>query len=174
LFVSNFPQKLPNGFAWNFQRRLAINEQMNKWLNFGGDPYHRSRSVSRSWLRRAYADVCTVPMLVVLNVELRFCFLSSSITGPFTALTVVVRWQEVHSNCRELCHLSAKVAFQNKWRKKTEGEPATSDSPGNTHTQPFYVPFLGPPRWAWRRRSLRAQAKASMPASFNHYRATLC
>jgi len=29
LFVSNFTQKLPNGFAWNFQRRLA----MCRWTN---------------------------------------------------------------------------------------------------------------------------------------------
>jgi len=36
LFVSNFAQKLPNGFAWNFQQK-AGNRPMNKWLNFGGD-----------------------------------------------------------------------------------------------------------------------------------------
>jgi len=29
LFVSNFAQKLPNGFAWNFHERLA----MGQWLN---------------------------------------------------------------------------------------------------------------------------------------------
>jgi len=29
LFVSNFAQKLPNWFAWNFQKRLA----MGHWTN---------------------------------------------------------------------------------------------------------------------------------------------
>jgi len=40
LSVSNFAQKLRNGFAWYFQRRLT----MGQWtigLNFGGDPDHR-------------------------------------------------------------------------------------------------------------------------------------
>ena len=40
LFVSNFAQKLWNGFAWNFQGRV-VNCPMNKWLNFGGSPDHR-------------------------------------------------------------------------------------------------------------------------------------
>jgi len=30
LFVSNFAQKLPNGFAWNFQERLV----MGQWANY--------------------------------------------------------------------------------------------------------------------------------------------
>jgi len=29
LFVSNFAQKLPNGFAWNFQGRFAISQGTN-------------------------------------------------------------------------------------------------------------------------------------------------
>jgi len=33
LSVSNFVQKHPNGFAWNFQGRLAVSKQ----LNFGGN-----------------------------------------------------------------------------------------------------------------------------------------
>jgi len=40
LFVSNFAGKFPNGFAWNFQGRLA----MRRWTNdeiFGGNPNHR-------------------------------------------------------------------------------------------------------------------------------------
>jgi len=37
LFVSNFAQKRPNGFAWNFQGRLAMASEQ-KWLNFDGDP----------------------------------------------------------------------------------------------------------------------------------------
>jgi len=37
LFVNNFAQKLLNGFAWNFQGRLAVGP-VNKWLNFGGHP----------------------------------------------------------------------------------------------------------------------------------------
>jgi len=37
LSVRNFVQNLRNGFAWNFQGRLAIG-QWTKWLNFGGDP----------------------------------------------------------------------------------------------------------------------------------------
>jgi len=36
LSVSNFAQKLPNGFVYNFQGRLAMNKQL-----FGGDPHHR-------------------------------------------------------------------------------------------------------------------------------------
>ena len=43
LSVSNFVQKLQNGFGWNFQGRLG---QVNKWLNFGGDQGHRPGSVS--------------------------------------------------------------------------------------------------------------------------------
>jgi len=34
---------------------------------------------------------------------------------------------------RNLCQLSSKVLFQNKWRKKTEREPA---NPGLTGKQP--------------------------------------
>ena len=40
LSVGNFAQKLPNGFAWNFQGKLAMTEPLNKWLNFGGDTDH--------------------------------------------------------------------------------------------------------------------------------------
>ena len=39
LSVSNFAQKLQNGFAWKFQGRLAVGS-MNKWLNFGGNLDH--------------------------------------------------------------------------------------------------------------------------------------
>ena len=54
LFVSNFEQKLPNGFGWNFQGRLAMG-QWKKWLNSGGDPDQESiygsryGSVSQHW-----------------------------------------------------------------------------------------------------------------------------
>jgi len=41
LFVSNFAQKLLNGFARNFQRRLA-NGPMNIRVNFDGNPDHGS------------------------------------------------------------------------------------------------------------------------------------
>jgi len=55
LSLSNFVQKLPNGFAWNFQGRLAI-DQLNKWLNFGRDPDHGypdpSRDTGRTCLGR--------------------------------------------------------------------------------------------------------------------------
>ena len=37
--VSIEQKNLLNGFAWNFQGRLA-NWPVNKWLNFGGDPDH--------------------------------------------------------------------------------------------------------------------------------------
>jgi len=40
LFVSNFAQKLPNGFAWNFQAKLAMGK-WTKWLDFSGDPDYR-------------------------------------------------------------------------------------------------------------------------------------
>jgi len=61
LSVSNFVQRLLNGFAWDFQGRL-VNEQMIKfWL----------RSVSRfrsaTLVSRALTEVCTVQMLLVKN-----------------------------------------------------------------------------------------------------------
>jgi len=73
--VSNFAQKLPNGFAWNFQGRLAMGQPINRqllmikfWWRIG------SRIPIRIWIRipiatlvrRALAEVCTVPELLVL------------------------------------------------------------------------------------------------------------
>jgi len=44
-------QKLPNGFAWNFQGRFAMG-QWKKWLNFGGDSCHRLKTgIVINWLR---------------------------------------------------------------------------------------------------------------------------
>jgi len=48
LFVSNFAQKLPNGFVWEFSGKLG-NGPVNKRLNIDGDPNHGSESVSRHW-----------------------------------------------------------------------------------------------------------------------------
>jgi len=41
---------------------------MNKRLNFGGEPDPDTDSDRHQNLRRALAEVCTVPMLLVLNV----------------------------------------------------------------------------------------------------------
>jgi len=38
------------------------NGPVNKRLNFGNDPDHGFRSVWRYWVRRALAEVCTVPV----------------------------------------------------------------------------------------------------------------
>jgi len=55
LFVSNFAQTLPNGFAWNLREGWQwANEQMFKF-------WWRSGSVSR----RPLAEICTVPVLLV-------------------------------------------------------------------------------------------------------------
>jgi len=61
LFVSNFAQKLRNGFAWNFQWRLErASEQMIKfWWRSG------SGINIMTLLRRALVEVCTVPVLLV-------------------------------------------------------------------------------------------------------------
>ena len=109
LFVSNFAQKLPNGFAWNFQGRLEwTNEQMIKfWWRSGsrsgysdcfldssllGDTESdinrlrcatlrcrhalagiaiatmtslRHRSTTDSHDRRALAEICTAPVVIL-------------------------------------------------------------------------------------------------------------
>jgi len=41
--ISNFAQKLPNGFAWKFSGKVG-NGPVNNGLNFGGDPGHGSGS----------------------------------------------------------------------------------------------------------------------------------
>jgi len=56
LSVSNFAQKLPNGFAWSFQGRLA------------NDRILVANRIIDSYRRRALAEVCTVPVLLVLLV----------------------------------------------------------------------------------------------------------
>jgi len=40
------------------------NGPVNKWLNFGGDPDHGSRYIA-TFVRRALAEVCSVPVLPV-------------------------------------------------------------------------------------------------------------
>jgi len=43
----------------------------------------------------------------------------------FSTVTLLVGWQEVYPAPKyNLCNLSAKVLFSNKWRKKTDWEPA--------------------------------------------------
>jgi len=49
----------------------------------------------------------------------------------FSVLMLLVGWQEWHPFHKNLCHLSLKVLFCSKWRKKTEQELANPDSPGN-------------------------------------------
>ena len=43
----------------------------------------------------------------------------------FTALILLVGWQEGHPADENRCHLSRKVLFQKKWRKKCKAEPAS-------------------------------------------------
>jgi len=40
------------------------------------------------------------------------------------ALTLMVGWQEGHAACKNLCPLSPKMFFQNKWRKVNFGRPS--------------------------------------------------
>jgi len=40
----------------------------------------------------------------------------------FTALTLLIVWYEGHSACKNPCHLSQKVLYQNKWGKTAKGE----------------------------------------------------
>jgi len=56
LFVSNFAQKLPNGFASNFQGRLAMDQWTNdeilvaiRIMDPDSDPY---RDTGKTWLGR--------------------------------------------------------------------------------------------------------------------------
>jgi len=67
LSLSNFAQKLPNGFAWNFQGRLAMaNEQMVKiWWQSGLRIRTRIRIRIATLVRRALGEMCTVPVLLV-------------------------------------------------------------------------------------------------------------
>jgi len=50
LSVCNFAQKLQNRFAWNFQGALAMG-QVNRWLNFGGSPFHHLDTGIVFWIR---------------------------------------------------------------------------------------------------------------------------
>jgi len=43
------------------------NGPKNKWLNFGGDPFTDPDTDRHQNLRRALAEVCTVPVLLVSN-----------------------------------------------------------------------------------------------------------
>jgi len=56
-----------------FSAKVA-NGPMNERLIFGGDPDHGSGCVSRHCKRRALAEVCTVPVLLVN--ELFMCLFS--------------------------------------------------------------------------------------------------
>jgi len=69
--VSNFVQKPPNGFAWNFQGRLAMG-QCWQWANELMIKFWR-RSGTRIWIglqivtlvRRGLAELCSDPVLLV-------------------------------------------------------------------------------------------------------------
>ena len=56
LSVSNFAQKLPNGFAWSIQGTLAYDQILV------------ANRIMDSYRRRALAEVCTVSVLLVLLV----------------------------------------------------------------------------------------------------------
>jgi len=60
----------------NFSGKLG-NGQMNEWLNFGGDPDHGSGFRIATLVRRALAEVCTVPVLVVPPVTDRWPMIST-------------------------------------------------------------------------------------------------
>jgi len=48
---------------------MVGNGPMNKRLNFGGDPDHGFGSRMGTLVRRALAEVCTVPVLLVWNAS---------------------------------------------------------------------------------------------------------
>jgi len=49
LSVRNFAQKLPNGFAWNFHRRLANEQVIKFWWRYGSGSGYGSGSLIRHW-----------------------------------------------------------------------------------------------------------------------------
>jgi len=68
-------------------------------------------------------------------------FMMIHVDVPFSALTMLVGWQEGcpgYKNSVPL--LSPKVPFQNKWRKKTKGKPATKmeEVVGVTYAVPYH------------------------------------
>jgi len=97
LSVSNFVQKLPNRFAWHFQRTLA----MNKWLNFGGYSDHR-------------LDTGIVFLFIIVGRYgvLKFCFVlflvSVDVNNAGCVLRSVVKYAE-RSACAD------KVAVPSCW-----------------------------------------------------------
>ena len=69
LSVINFAQKLRNGFARNFQGRLAMGQWTIKfWWRFGSWIRIRTRIQVRvaTLVRRALVETCTVPLLLVI------------------------------------------------------------------------------------------------------------
>jgi len=67
LSVSNFAQTLLNEFAQNFKGRLAMGQGVFKlWWRFGSRIRIRIRIATL--VRRALAEVCTVPMLLVTGI----------------------------------------------------------------------------------------------------------
>jgi len=76
LSVSNFAKKLLNGFTWNFQRRLASSEQTIKfWWRSGIQIQIRIATL----VRCALAEVCTVPVLLVVHLSVSLTFISRSL-----------------------------------------------------------------------------------------------
>jgi len=86
LFVSNFAQKLPNGFPWNFQEDWQwANEQMIKyWWQSGSGIRIRTRICIVTLVRRALAEVCTVPVLLVSFTRCTHCILRNKCETAFT------------------------------------------------------------------------------------------
>jgi len=64
LSVSNFAQKNSERICMKFSGKVG-NGPMNKRLDFGGDPVHIRIRIA-TLVRRALAEVCTVPVLLVL------------------------------------------------------------------------------------------------------------
>jgi len=89
LFVSNFAQKLPNGFPWNFQEDWQwANEQMIKyWWQSGSGIRIRTRICIVTLVRRALAEVCTVPVLLVSFTRCTHCIFTNKCERGFLQLT---------------------------------------------------------------------------------------
>jgi len=69
LSVRNFAQKLPNGFARNFQKRLTMaSEQKITYLCRCRTDSPDGGTDVATLLRRALAKVCNVPVLLVAHV----------------------------------------------------------------------------------------------------------
>jgi len=120
LFVSNFAQKLPNGFAWNFQRKLAVGhwkKMVKFWWRYGWEIRIRIRICIATPIKRASAEVCTVPVLLVVVVvfvvwmrfSLKFAIAACRDCFSFPA-------QSRSSHCEANQMLSCLLAISALWK----------------------------------------------------------